>query len=129
MVQYYVHEKQVIESAKAYQIIYDTYASAPEDLDPSGNERALSFKNFVCYLLLSPYSNEKVDLLNIVNAKYARELDAQTNEVLARYLRRFLTAELLPFNAAEIEGSIKGYEPFVESETENAATHLQEFLR
>ena len=129
MVQYYVHEKQTLESAKAYQIIYDTYASKPDELDPTGNERAASFKNFVCYLLLTQYSNEKVDLLNIVNAKYARELDSQTNEILARYLRRFLTAELLPFNAAEIENSIKGYEPFIEGETENASTHLQEFLR
>ena len=65
-----------------------------------------------------------MDLLNIVNQKYARELDSPTNEVLARYLRRFLAAELLPFNATEIENSIKGYEPFLEAETENAATHL-----
>ena len=68
-------------------------------LDPAGNERAASFKNFVCYLLLSQYSNEKVDLLNIVDKNYARELDQATNEILSRYLRRFLTAELLPFNA------------------------------
>jgi hypothetical protein len=53
MVQYYVHERQTLESAKAYQIIYDTYATQPEELDPTGNERATSFKNFVCYLLLS----------------------------------------------------------------------------
>ena len=75
MVKYYVHEKHTLETAKAYQIIYDTYAASPEELDPTGNERAASFKNFVCYLLLSQYSNEKVDLLNIVNQKYARELD------------------------------------------------------
>ena len=129
MVQYYIHEKQTLDTAKSYQIIYDTYALAPEDLDPTGNERAAAFKNFLSYLLLTSYSNEKVDLLNIVNAKYARELDSQTNEVLARYLRRFLAAELLPFNAGEIETSIKGYEPFLETETENAAIHLQEFLR
>ena len=67
--------------------------------------------------------------MNIVNAKYARELDSQTNEILARYLRRFLTAELLPFNAGEIETSIRGYEPFSEADTENAKVHLQEFLR
>jgi hypothetical protein len=74
--------------------------------------------------LLSQYSNEKVDLLNIVNDKYARELDQPANEILARYLRRFLASELLPFNAGEIELSIKGYEPFLEGQTENAATHL-----
>ena len=27
MLQYYVHEKQTLEAAKAYQIIYDTYAA------------------------------------------------------------------------------------------------------
>lgn len=129
MVQYYVHEKHTLDTAKAYQIIYDTYAALPDELDPSGNERAASFKNFVIYLLLSTYSNEKVDLLHIVEAKYARELDSATNEVLAKYLRRFLTAELLPFNDKEIEASIKGYEPFLEAETEHASLHLQDFLR
>lgn len=124
MVQYYVHERQTLETAKAYQIIYDTYAAAPEELDPTGNDRAHSFKNFVCYLLLSSYSNEKVDLLNIVNTNYARELDSPLNEILSRYLRRFLTAELLPFNSLEIENSIKGYEPFLASDTEHADTHL-----
>ena len=67
--------------------------------------------------------------MNIVAAKYTRELDEPSNEVLARYLRRFLTAELLPFNATEVEQSVAGYGPFVAAETENAATHLQEFLR
>ena len=51
--------------------------------------------------MLSPYDNEKVDLLNIVEAKYQRELDS--NETLAKYLRKFLTSELLPFNDREIE--------------------------
>ncbi len=129
MVQYYVHERHTLDTAKAYQIIYDTQAAAADELDPTGNERAASFKNFVIYLLLSAYSNEKVDLLHIVEAKYARELDQPTNEILAKYLRRFLTAELLPFNDKEIEASIKSYEPFQEGETEHASTHLQDFLR
>jgi 26S proteasome regulatory subunit N5 len=75
MVQYYVHERMTLDTAKAYQIIYDTFAANPEELDPAGNERAVAFKNFMIYLLLSAYSNEKVDLLNIVAAKYTRELD------------------------------------------------------
>jgi len=83
-------------------------------LDQTGNERAQAFKNFLCYLLLSQYSNEKVDLMNIVQAKYTRELDQAENEILARYLRRFLTAELLPFNAEEVEQSVAQYEPFVD---------------
>ena len=64
-----------LDTAKAYQIIFDTYAALPDLLDASGDLRAVAFQNFVIYLMLSPYSNEKVDLLQIVLAKYARELD------------------------------------------------------
>lgn len=53
--------------------------------------------------MLSPYGNEKVDLMNIVNAKYTRELDDIHSEVLSKYLRRFLAVELLPFDANQIE--------------------------
>jgi len=112
MVQYYIHERMTLDTAKSYQIIYDTFAANPEELDPNGNERSHSFKNFLIYLLLSSYSNEKVDLMNIVQAKYTRELDQVDNEILSRYLRRFLTAELLPFNAQEVEQSVAQYEPF-----------------
>jgi 26S proteasome regulatory subunit N5 len=66
MVQYYIHERMTLDTAKSYQIIYDTFAANPEELDPNGNERSHSFKNFLIYLLLSSYSNEKVDLMNIV---------------------------------------------------------------
>ena len=75
MVQYYIHERMTLDTAKAYQTIYDTFAANPEELDANGNERAQSFKNFLIFLLLSAYSNEKVDLMNIVQAKYTRELD------------------------------------------------------
>jgi len=51
--------------------------------------------------MVAPFSNEKVDLLNIVDAMYGRELDQ--NELLARYLRKFLLFELMPFNDKEIE--------------------------
>jgi len=70
MVMYWVHEKEVLNAAKAYQIIYDTINKANEDLqkelDPTGVERTESFRNFVLYLLISPYNTEKVDLLNVV---------------------------------------------------------------
>jgi len=52
--------------------------------------------------MLSPYSNEKVDFLNIVNSLYQRELDQ--NELISRFLRKFLTYELMPMNENEIEG-------------------------
>jgi hypothetical protein len=76
--------------------------------------------------MIAPYSNEKVDLLNIVEAMYARELDQ--NELLAKFLRKFLTFELMPFNDKEIEEQVKNFEPFRE-ETEHSHTHMQEFLR
>lgn len=128
LVQYFVHEKQSLETAKAFQIIYDTQNAAPEELDPSGQERLASFQNFVIFLLLSPHSNEKVDLLNIVVAKYPRELDTPQTEPLARYLRRFLSSELVPFDATIVQNEVRGYQPFLDS-MEHAGLHLQEFLR
>lgn len=67
--------------------------------------------------------------MNIVQSKYARELDQPETEVLSKFLRRFLTAELMPFEAREVEESVRGFEPFREGHTEHASTHLQEFLR
>ena len=53
--------------------------------------------------MLSAHSNEKVDLLNIVSTTYARELDTPSAEPLSKFLRRFLTTELLPFEAKQVE--------------------------
>lgn len=38
MTRYYIHEKMILDAAKSYQTIYDTYnKSDPElNLDPSG---------------------------------------------------------------------------------------------
>lgn len=44
--------------------------------------------------MISPYDNEKVDLMNIVESLYTRELDA--HELIAKFLRKFLTFELMP---------------------------------
>jgi hypothetical protein len=68
MVEYYVHEKMILDVAKSYQIIYDTYnkSDAELQLDPTNNLRNQAFQNFILYLMIAPYSNEKVDLLNIV---------------------------------------------------------------
>jgi 26S proteasome regulatory subunit N5 len=77
MVKYYVHEKMHLDVAKSYQTIYDTYNKAEADLnlDPQNQLKPVAFQNFTFYLMLSPYSNERVDLLNIVDAMYQRELD------------------------------------------------------
>jgi hypothetical protein len=45
MVRYYVHEKMILDTAKAYQTIYDTYnkASADLNLDPTGELKTVAF--------------------------------------------------------------------------------------
>jgi len=77
--------------------------------------------------MIAPYTNEKVDLLNIAESLYSRELDA--NELIAKFMRKFLTYELMPFNDREIEAQFSVYEPFKGDMTEHANAHMQEFLR
>lgn len=76
--------------------------------------------------MLSPYTNEKVDLLNIVNTIYTRELEA--NELIAKFHRKFLTLEIMPLNESEIEQQVSQFEAF-QTQTENHALHLREFLK
>jgi hypothetical protein len=76
--------------------------------------------------MLCPYTNEKVDLLNIVKALYPRELDA--NEDISKFLRKFLTFELMPLDEHGIDETIRKYEPFSEK-TENNRLHAREFLK
>lgn len=129
MTKYYIHEKMILETAKAYQTIYDTFNKSNPDLqlDPSGELKSVAFQNFILYLMVAPYTNEKVDLLNIAESLYSRELDA--NELIAKFMRKFLTYELMPFNDREIEAQFSVYEPFKADVTEHAHTHMQEFLR
>jgi hypothetical protein len=72
--------------------------------------------------MVSPYTNEKVDLLNIAESLYSRELDQ--NELIARYMRKFLSYELLPFNDQEIDSLFRPFEPFNSQATEHAEQHL-----
>lgn len=60
--------------------------------------------------MIAPWSNEKVDLLHIVEKDYGRELDQ--NEIIAKFLKKFLTFELYPFNENEVEQQVRAYEPF-----------------
>jgi len=45
MVRYYVHEKMIFDTAKAYQTIYDTYNKSNADLalDVSGELKTVAF--------------------------------------------------------------------------------------
>lgn len=116
LVRYYVHEKEMMEVAKAYQTIFDTLNKASTDeklkahIDSTGEEKKKAFQNFVLYLLVSPYTDEKVELLNVVESMYPRELEKE--ELLTKYVRKFLTFEICPFNEAEVEAQMKNYEPF-----------------
>lgn len=105
MVRYYVHEKESIETCRCYQTIYDTINKADEEtkaqLDASGEARKSSFQNFVLYLLLSPQTQDKVDLLNTLEALYPRELEQEP--LLTKYVRKFLTFELMPLQEDDIK--------------------------
>ncbi len=102
MVRFYVHEKMHLETAKAYQTIFDTYKTAPTDmaLDTTGDLKKRAFQNFILYLLLCSHSNEKVDLLNIAEKNYQRSLDEDS--LLQRYVSKFLVFELMPLDESTL---------------------------
>lgn len=100
MVQYYVHEKELLEAAKAYQLIYDTINKAtPEEAAVLEarfpNDRVEAFQNFVLYLLISSYDQTKVDLLKVVESAYPRELEKQENEKISSWVKKMLNFELM----------------------------------
>jgi 26S proteasome regulatory subunit N5 len=130
MIQYHVHEKMILDAAKAYQTIFDVVNKAePElakELDPNGLVKQTSFQNFVIYLLISPYDNEKVDLMHILESMYARNLE--DNDLLGRFVHKLLTFELIPLNEPEIEQQMSQFEPF-KAETENHKAHMRDLIR
>lgn len=130
MIPYYVHEKLILDAAKSYQIIFNTIDKAEgelaNELNTDGTLKDISFQSFVIYLLISPYTNEKVDLMHRVEKDYARQLEQ--NEALSKYIHKLLTYELMPLNEPEIEANMLRYVPF-KSETENNKSHMREFIR
>ena len=131
MVKFYVHEKESLETAKAYQTIYDTINKVDSEeektkLDPTSEIRKSAFQNFVLYLLVSGYGNEKVDLLNIIEAMYPRELEQE--ELLAKYVRKFLTFELMPLQEDDIKSQMSAFEPF-QDRTMHSKNHMIELIR
>jgi hypothetical protein len=120
----------ILESAKSYQTIFDVINKAePElakELDPTGTFKTTCFQNFVIYLLVSPYDKEKVDLMHILDSMYARNLEE--NDLLARFVHKLLTFELMPLNEGEIELQMSAFEPF-KAETENNKSHMRDLIR
>jgi 26S proteasome regulatory subunit N5 len=110
LVRYYIHEKELLNAAKSYQTIYDELNKASSDsvlinsLDASGADRKTSFENFVLYLLISTYTKEKVDLLNLVEKVYPRELEQEP--IISKLVRKMLTFELMPMDEQEIEAQL-----------------------
>jgi len=91
MIRYYIHEKMILDVAKSYQVIFDTINKAEEDLKKEVTEENptllnSSFQNFVIYLLISPYENEKVDMMHIIERDYARSLE--DNDLLSRFVHK-----------------------------------------
>lgn len=125
IIEYYNHEKDTLEVAKCYHTIYDTMVKAEEDKECdfsySGEERNRNFQNFVVYLMITPYSNEQVDLLNIVNTRYSRELEA--NPTLEKFVHKFLVSELMHLNEASVKEQLGVYAPFQEN-VEHHSAHM-----
>lgn len=126
IIQYYNHEKDDIEVARCYQTLYDTMTKAEENkecnLEFSEQEKRRVFENFVIYLMISPYSNEQVDLLNIVNTKYSRELEA--TPTLERFVQKLLVSELMPLNEDNVREQLGEFEPFTDA-VEHNEDHLK----
>ncbi len=125
MVMYFIHEKMHLDTAKAFQTMYDTF-KAHANVDTTGNLKNIAFQNFIVYLLICNHSNEKVDLLHITQNNYPRELEA--NQFLQKYVNKFLVFELMPLNEETLHQEISVYEPFQEK-TEHHRTHVQEFTK
>ena len=114
MVKYYINEKETMEVAKAYHTIFDTYNKAEDTLreaiDPTGDLKRRAFQNYIIYLLIAPYTEEKVTLLKRVETSQPRELEAE--ELLSKFVKKFLTFEICPFSENEVETQMNQFEPF-----------------
>ena len=125
IIEYYNHEKDTLEVAKCYQTIYDTMGKAEEekecDLEFPKEEKNRNFQNFVVYLMITPYSNEQVDLLNIVNTRYSRELEA--NATLEKFVHKFLVSELMHLDEATVKEQMGVYGPFQQN-VEHHSEHM-----
>jgi len=120
----------ILDCAKAYQTMFDVINKAEPELatklDADGSLKSKFFQNFVIYLLIAPYDNAKVDLMNVLESLYARDLEK--NDLLSRFVHKLLTYELMPMNEAEIEGQMSAFDPFIDT-TENNKAHMRDFVR
>ena len=102
MAKYYIHEKESLDTAKSYQTIFETLEKITDAALKSEEEGTMAFRNFILYLLITPQSEEKIEILTEMEKKYPRQLEQE--ELLTKYVRKFLTFELVPLKEDEIRG-------------------------
>ena len=119
-----------MDVANAYYTIFETYSKADDalraTLDPTGELKTKAFQNYIIYLLIAPYSDDKVNLLKAIESTYPREFEQE--ELLAKFVKKFLTFEICPFSEAEVEQQMLHFEPFQEV-TANSKSHMIELFR
>lgn len=76
---------------------------------------------------MSPYSDEKVDLMKVVESMYPRELEKEQD--VGKYIKKLLTYELMPLEENKIEEHLRKFEPFRQNVTTNAKSHMLAFLQ
>ena len=122
MILYYLHEKLHMNIAQAYKTIYDTLRDTSA-LEEKMKFKKTAFDNYVWFLLLAPYANDKVDFLNITQKFYKKELEA--NPVLDEQVEAFLVNEVIPLHSDKLWEKAKDYEPFRRPGVENAELHFE----
>ena len=91
-----------------------------------GELKSRAFQNFAFYLMISPYSEEKVQMMQQTESLYGAELEKQ--ELIAKFLRKFQMYEIMPLEMEEVERQIAKYDPFFKM-TENSDLHTREFIK
>lgn len=109
MILYYLYERNYLEIANSYKIIYDCL-NENNSIEEKLRIKQVSIENFIWFLLISPYSNHKVDLLNITKEFYLRELES--NQVLFLYVQVFTVNEVFPLYSEKLWEDVKRFEPF-----------------
>lgn len=93
-------------------MVYDTLKGANPDLnlDPTNSKKQEAFQCFLIYLCIAAYSNEKVDMLNICERDYPKEMEEHAE--LSAYAKKFLAFEITSESMEEISAKLGKYQPF-----------------
>jgi len=125
MTHYYLHEKLHLEISKAYKEMYDTLRDNIS-LEEKLLLKKIAFENYILYLLLSPYFMDEVNLLNIANVYYRKDLEI--NMLLDELVKGFLGNEIISLHSAELFHKVGGYELFRKDITEESELHFITYL-